>query len=196
MSMSDATNNGERRDAGQGDGFGHLLTNPDTIVQDCKTVRRAFVERWPIPRERRERLLTILQQIAETDEFTVEKVEHDGGPNGEGAKETKTASIRMPNHRNQIAAAKAILAAQAADDSDRQHLEKLEAGQDGAPVDSTIRILVVDARGHETPVGSLRELYANYPAPLPAPADPAAGPQQAQGRNGRTPRGQNGLGNR
>lgn len=78
-----------------------------------------------MPEAHRKRILTVLMQIVESDVFEIEKVEHEGGPNGEGSKSVKTGSVRMPNHRNQVAAAKAIMAAMAMDQQDEQHLERL-----------------------------------------------------------------------
>src|SRR6185369_11736860 len=83
-----------------------------------KTLGRAVRERWPIPPERRQRILTVLQQIVETDTFEVEKTETEAGPNGEGAKSQKVGSLTMPNHRNQVAAAKVLLQAAALDQAD------------------------------------------------------------------------------
>lgn len=109
-------------------GMGGLLADPTLIPSDCRTLARAFVERWPIPPERRQRILTTLQQIVESDTFEVEKTETEGGPNGEGAKTIKVGSITMPNHRNQVAAARVLLTAFKVDQDDQHHLEDLAAG--------------------------------------------------------------------
>lgn len=171
-------------------GVGALLADPEKIAADCATIRRAFKERWPIPEERRQRILTVLQQIVETDTFEVERVETAAGPNGEGiGPESKRASIKMPNHRNQVAAAKAILAATGEDRDDQQHLERIAAGEHGPPGPKQVHILVVDGRGNQKAVGSLREFYEQYPATLALPDRHAAGPEQAEGGEGRPARG-------
>lgn len=125
-------------------GAGGLLANPRKVA-DLNLIGRAITERWPIPPERRTRILTVLQQIVETDEFAIEKIEHEeSAPGREAACGKKTVTVKMPNHKNQIAAAKAIMAAAALDQADRHHA-------DGARVHQTsdVRILVADARGNE-----------------------------------------------
>lgn len=88
-------------------GSGGLLSNPDTSVADLNLIGRAIGDRWPIPHDRRQRILTTLQQIVETDTFEIEKIEHE-----EGTKVgKKTATVAMPNHRNQVAAARCLLLA-------------------------------------------------------------------------------------
>ena len=95
---------------------------PNRVQEDCKIIRRAIREGWPVPLERRQRILTTLQQIVETDTFEIEKIVHEQGPD-KTSKEVKTESIKAPNHKNQIAAAKAILAAAQLDQQDAHHVE-------------------------------------------------------------------------
>lgn len=172
-----------------------------------KTLGRAVRERWPIPPERRQRILTVLQQIVETDTFEVEKTETESGPNGEGQSSRKVGSISMPNHRNQVAAAKVLLAAAKLDQDDqhhveghvvhdRQHGEKILADASRPQNPAGVRILIVNERGAERSV-NLREFYDGTvidggagsssvldPAAtaVPLPAADAARPGPEQGR--------------
>lgn len=92
---------------------------------------------------------------------------------------TAQGPIEVDNHRAQIEATKTLLAMKGQNLADRHHAEGKKVN-----VDNTVRILVADARGVERSVGSMRELYANYPAALPAPVAPAAGPIEAEGGDG------------
>jgi hypothetical protein len=138
-----------RTDIDDAGGVGGLLKNPDVAVMDMNTIRRAFKERWPIPPERRQRILTVLQQIVETDTFDVQNSKGD---------EVHVAT--MPNHRNQVAAAKAILAAAALDQADMHHLERVKA--DEAKPGATTNVLVFNI-AEATPPPKLTD--ANPPPP-------------------------------
>lgn len=130
--MSD---NGQPAAADDG-GVGALLADPDRSVAYLATVRRAITERWPISPERRQRLLTVMSQIVEADTFEVSKIICEPGRNGEGAPSTdeKRESIVMPNHRNQVAAAKVLLSAAKLDQDDMHHLENLAAPRSGTSI--------------------------------------------------------------
>lgn len=54
---------------------------------------------------------------------------------------------------------------------------------------TSVTITVQDATGATKRVGSLRELYANYPAALPAPDSPAHGPVETESSDGGAARG-------
>jgi len=123
-------------------GVGALLADTDRSVAHLATVRRAVKERWPIPPERRQRILTTLQQIVEVDTFEVEKNETEYGPDGKVSTSRKVGSITMPNHRNQVAAAKVLLAAAKLDQEDQHHVENLAAGK--APGSSVTNVLVLN----------------------------------------------------
>lgn len=83
---------------------------------------------------------------------------------------------------------------------DQHHLESLaqadrhHAEGSKTTVDSTVRMLVVDATGREQPIAGLRDYYNRFPAgggpgALPAPTPAPEPPQQAQGGDGGTPGG-------
>jgi hypothetical protein len=104
-------------------GVGGLLSNPNRTISDANLIRRAISERWPVSLERRQRLVTILGQIAETDVFEIEKFEtSDGGSESKGPLRT-TGRITMPNHRNQIAAARTLVAMVAQNQADEHHAD-------------------------------------------------------------------------
>lgn len=104
-------------------GIGGLLSQPNRVQEDCHLIRRAIAEGWPVPMERRQRILTTLQQIVETDTFEIERVELTKSGEGQLVREETTAKVKAPNHKNQIAAARTILDAYKTDQSDKHHVE-------------------------------------------------------------------------
>lgn len=122
-----------------------MLALHERAVSDIKLMGRALKERWPMSPERRARIITTLCQIVDTDTFEVEKVECEGGNNGEGTRTKTVGKITMPNHRNQIAAAKTLIAADALNQSDEHLADKnhrLDSGQATETVQHVRRVVL------------------------------------------------------
>lgn len=96
------------------------MEEPARHHADLRLARRAIAENWPMPPERRATLMAMLYTIATTPTHTSTSVIRGGPFDGQ---ETETT---QPNHRNQVAAAKAILAAAKMDQDDRHHGDNLE----------------------------------------------------------------------
>jgi hypothetical protein len=156
-------------------GLGELARREGTKVADVGLIRRAVAERWEIDAPRRRRLVAILSQIAETDEVEVEAFR--------GAGENAVGTIKVCNHRNQIAAVRTLAAMVGQNQAD-EHLEAKIAADAKNPKGTDVRILVVDARGSERPLTGLRELYLGASPALPASTPDPGRPQQEQGDDG------------
>jgi len=111
-------------------GLGEVLrdTGSRSSVADSKLIARAVRERWPIDLPKKQRIVTTLMQILDTDTYEVEKIESNLAANGEASgPPTTTAKVTMPNHRNQVAAARTLAIMVGQNQEDEHHADNLEA---------------------------------------------------------------------
>lgn len=134
------------------------------VCEDLAMVRRAVKEKWPMKPEVRAQLMARLGEIAVKSSVEVP------GPEGVAVVNEAIAD------RNSIAAAN-VLRMMVEEDRSAEfkgagHIQADRHHKEGKKIntDKTVRILVVDARGTERNIGSLREFYATQ---APAPVRPA-----------------------
>lgn len=135
------------------------------MCEDLAMIRRAVKEKWPMKPEVKAQIMARLGEIVVKSSVDVP------GPEGASIGNEAVAD------RNSVAAAN-VLRMMTEADRDAQfkaaaHIQSDRHHKEGKKVttDKTVRILVVDARGTERTIGSLREFYATQTPPAVRPAN-------------------------
>lgn len=135
------------------------------MCEDLAMIRRAVKEKWPMKPEVKAQIMARLGEIVAKTSVVVP------GPEGTSVENEGVAD------RNSLAAAN-VLRLMIEGDRDAEfkgagHIQSDRHHKEGKKVttDKTVRILVVDARGTERTIGSLREFYATQTPPAVRPAN-------------------------
>lgn len=112
--------------------YTELLADPHRVRGDAQMIRRALRQRWPMSDEVRADLVNCLKAIVCTEK--IEVVSKSGEP------------ISIPNHRNQAAAARVLVAMEAQNQADDHLAQKQARLDEGKPVQAelsqTIHVII------------------------------------------------------
>lgn len=126
------------------DGGGGLLpSSHGEVGKDMQLLGRAIKEGWNIPEPVKVRAVACIHQILGEDVFEMEAttVRAGGGDDGKSGNETKR--IRMPNHRNQIAAANVLAKMTAQNQADRHLQSKYDRLDNGQATENIAHAVII-----------------------------------------------------